>query len=533
MDQNGDQPMSLLEFRVLLIDFSNTVFGHAARSIAAYLREKGIHVDTLYLPGDGGSAFGTISDQKLEVLHNFSKSYDLIGMSILSHHYLERVKQVTSFLKDKITGPIIWGGVPVICDPEYFLQFNQFVCLGEGETFLHKLSECISKGVSFLDADNLGYRDQKGRIHLNKVAPFIDLKKIPPSIFAVDNCYILRNRPVSFREAPEVLENDTAERGYQIFPIRGCPFSCTYCSNNALKNKFKNSGKILRYSELENSLQELEHGMKLVSTMKWVSSNEDDFFARSRESIEMFCVQYKKRINLPIVINATILNMTPEKIDILIRSGIKLKRIKIGIQSGSQRTNRKIYNRIHRPELIKERLDYAFKNKIYVIIDLISDNPFETNKERCETASFLYDLLNEIYYKDKKAINKYVYIHDHKLMFYPGTEMYKSALDKNIIGKNYIEEVLFRRMAFRKSKEFNAEGLATYAFNNTNWLPSRAILKLLSNLSVYRLLNSNIFKKLLYLLYISLERLRNILFGTPSSFLASAPTRQKKPSHQS
>jgi hypothetical protein len=228
--------------------------------------------------------------------------------------------------------------------------------------------------------------------------------------------------------------------------------------------------------------------------------------------------------------------MTPEKIDILIKSGIKFKQIKIGLQSGSQWTNKKIYKRIFRPELIKERLDYVFKNKIYVIIDLISDNPFESDKERCETASFLYDLLNEVYYKDKDELRKYVYIYDHKLLFYPGTELYELALDKNIIGNNYLQEVLFRR-SFHQSadlkKEFNAEWLATYAFNNTNWLPSRAILKLLSNLSVYRLLNGNIFKKLFYLLFISLEKFRDIIFGIPSGWWSAPSSPQKKPSQHS
>jgi hypothetical protein len=45
MDQNGDHPISRFEFRVLLIDFSPNVYSQGVRSIAAYLREKGIHVD--------------------------------------------------------------------------------------------------------------------------------------------------------------------------------------------------------------------------------------------------------------------------------------------------------------------------------------------------------------------------------------------------------------------------------------------------------------------------------------------------------
>jgi radical SAM superfamily enzyme YgiQ (UPF0313 family) len=523
MSTNSDQPISPSKANILLIDCSSHVTSVGVRSIAAYLREKETHTDILYLPGDGDLTYGTISDHKLATLHSFSKSYDLIGMSIGSHHYMKRVLQITNFLKKKISAPIILGGVPVICDPEWFLQFNPYVCLGEGEAFLHEVSECIIQGTSFLDVQNLGYRDPQGRIHLNKVAPFIDLGDAPPSIYSFDNSYILRDRPVSFREAPEVLENATINQGYLIFPIRGCPFNCTFCANNALKNSFKNSGKIVRYSSLEGMLQELEHGAKHISNMKVVRFSEDDFFVRSEEELETFCDQYPKRINLPIVVNATFHNMTPEKVDILIKSGIKINRIKFGIQSGSQWTNREIYKRNFNPELIKDRLKYLFKKKIYVILDLITLNPFESDRERSETAAFLFDLLNEVYYKDRQAMKKYVYLFDHKLMFYPGTQLYEWALEKNMIGKNYVQEVILQRDRFRKKMEIDTELLAISAFNNAYWLPSKTILKLLGNVRVFRLLNSHIFKVSLSSLYLLLRSLRRLMSGPYSTSVGLAP----------
>ena len=519
-----EQPVSSFKAKILLVDCSSHVNSIGVRAIAAYLREEGSHVDTIYVPGDGDPVYGTISEHKLEALHLFSKSYDLIGVSIGSHHYMVRVLQITNFLKDKISAPIIWGGVPVICDPEWFLKYNQYVCLGEGEAFLNEVSECIIKGNSFLGVQNLGYRDPEGGIHLNKVASFIDLQEVPPSIFAVDNCYTLRDRPVSFREDPKILENATINQGYLIFPIRGCPFNCTFCVNNALKNAFKNSGKIVRLNSLESALQELEHARQHISSMKWVRFSEDDFFVRSIEELKEFSIQYKQRVNLPIMVNATFRNMTPEKMDILIKSGIKIIRIKFGLQSGSQLTNRVIYKRNFNPELVKKRLDYIFRKKIYVVIDLITLNPLESDRERSETASFLSDLLNEVYYQNRKAMAKYVYLFDHKLIFYPGTQIYDLAVEKNIIGMNYIQEVIFRRDRFRKKYEIDAELLAISAFNNAYWLPSKAILQLLSNESVFRLLNSQIFKKLLSLLYIPLMDLRRLIFGRYSSAVLAPPS---------
>ena len=56
-----------------------------------------------------------------------------IGISVLTTHYLNRAIQINDYMNEKLNIPVVWGGVPVICDPEYYLQHCDYVCTGEGE----------------------------------------------------------------------------------------------------------------------------------------------------------------------------------------------------------------------------------------------------------------------------------------------------------------------------------------------------------------------------------------------------------------
>jgi len=504
---------STTEFKILLIDLNDNVFGHGVKSISAYLRNKGYHVATVYLPGDGDPVFGKISSGRLQILHELAQSYNVIGLSILCHHMVPRAVQVTTYLKETISSPIVWGGVPIVCEPNFFLKYNNYVCLGEGEHFLHELSNRIITGKTFLDIDNLGYKTNAGEIQLNRVGKFIDLHVLPQSFFNIDHCYVIEDRLISFRESPKILEESTSKSGYRIFPIRGCPFACAYCTNNVLQVKYKDSGNKLRTFNLESYFQELEHGKSFISNMKTVFSNEDDFFVRSEEEIEEFAIQYKKRIDLPLMVNATFAKMTDPKLDILLKHGVVLKRLKIGLQSGSKKTNKEIYRRYFNADLIKERLSRLFTEKIPIVVDIISDNPFETYSERSETASFLYDLLKEIYYTNRTEMKRLIQLMDHKLMFYPGTELYDKALTNKLIPDDYIEEVLFKRTTFRPDNDKNIECLVFGVFDKAyySFLPSKTILKIISYPKVYCLIDTKFFSFLIPIFYKMSKKIRGFL----------------------
>ena len=484
-------------FKVLFIDLNNDdVFNHGVRSMHSYLKREGIFVDTVYLTGDESSIFEPLPQEKLNGLLRYCGSFDVIGLSILSHHMIPKARQISDCLRKEIKVPFIWGGNPVICDPHYFLGICDYVCLGEGEYFMLQLCEKMISGRSFHDIENLGYKDKDGKTRLNPVMKFVDVKSLPPSNFDLDHCYVIKDRMVSFKESRETLQKSCSSYGYRVFPIRGCAFSCTYCSNNVLKEKFKDSGKLIRSYDLPTYMKELEYAKEVIPGLKKIIFYEDDFFVRTEKMIEELCVLYKEKIDLPVQMNATFHSLKEKKLEILNRHGVEIKWIRLGLQSGSEKTSREIFGRRFDSRLFKDRLELLFQKKIPAFIDMISENPFETNKERCETVAFLHDLLDEIYYKNRREMKKLVQMRDHKLMYYPGTQLYYEGLRRKFIDEGYVENVLFKRSTLRRAEDINLEWITMYAFNNAHWIPARLILKVIRFRWNYRFLNSLIFRKI-------------------------------------
>ena len=142
--------------------------------------------------------------------------------------------------------------------------------------------------------------------------------------------------------------------GIGYFPSGGYPFSCTYCSNNALKQKFNDGGKQIRSYYLSTYIKELEYAKEVIPGLKQVIFYEDDFFVRTKKEIEELCVLYKEKIDLPVQMNATFYNLKEEKLEILNRHGVEIKWIRLGLQSGSEKTNREIFGRRFDPRFFKD-----------------------------------------------------------------------------------------------------------------------------------------------------------------------------------
>lgn len=195
---------------------------------------------------------------------------------------------------------------------------------------------------------------------------------------------------------------------------RGCPFGCSYCFNNTL-NKMYPSKEIVRKRSVSHLINELIK-VKENNCFEYIKFDDDAFFSNSLKDIQKFCKEYKKRINLPLIISgATPATITKEKLDILANAG--LIHIRMGIQTASEDTKR-LYKRSYSNEQIIKAANLigTLKDKMWPPkYDIILDNPFETDEDLIKTLKFLVKL----------PVPYHLSI--YSLAFYPATELYKKA----------------------------------------------------------------------------------------------------------
>ena len=194
------------------------------------------------------------------------------------------------------------------------------------------------------------------------------------------------------------------------------------------------------------------------------------------------------------------------KLNILKHNKIRIESIKIGLQSASRRVNREIYRRPFSSEEYLEKLPMLAQREIPTIVDIISDNPFENIYDKIESLDFFIQLSNNL--KEIKDANNYLTYLDHKLMFYPGTELYNRSLNEGIISKDYISDILLKRTTARKEKEIDIDKIILVLFRlSLKHKKIILIMKLMKKKLILDLINNEVVKIGLFLAL----RLRNML----------------------
>jgi anaerobic magnesium-protoporphyrin IX monomethyl ester cyclase len=147
---------------------------------------------------------------------------DLIGFSMLSFNY-KIILEIARFIKHHSNIPIIAGGVHVILSPEEVIRNHEIdiVCIGEGEFVLKEL---LDNSLDCTGVDGVWYK-QKGKIVKNKPRQLFthldDLGFPDFDDFDVEKCLFIYNKHLP------------------IMASRGCPYSCSYCNNHALRRVLK------------------------------------------------------------------------------------------------------------------------------------------------------------------------------------------------------------------------------------------------------------------------------------------------------
>ncbi|SFN30236.1 B12 binding domain-containing protein [Formivibrio citricus] len=328
---------------------------------------------------------------------------------------------LTKSIKSELSIPIIWGGAHVNVMPGECLRHADMVCVGEGEeAFLDLLNSISRNGEPDTSIKNIWFNTPDGIIK-NEIRPLEEnLDKYPYPDFDFENQFVMNATGL------EPIGEKHFSDEYSIITSRGCPYRCKYCYNSYRWKQYEGKGRYLRTRSIENVIDELEIAKKLFPKLKKINFWDDSFVARKTEDFVKFKNLYLEKINLPFFALIEPMAFKFDKIKILKECG--LCSLQVGIQSGSERVNRDVYNRavpnVKNIEVARQINSLG----IDVTYDLIFNNPYEFKSDIKETIDLFLQFPRPFW------------LQGFNLIFYPGTELTDRAVQDGYIAAKNDEE---------------------------------------------------------------------------------------------
>lgn len=265
---------------------------------------------------------------------------DLIGFSIMtgSHQWARGLAQQ---IKARYGIPCIFGGA----HPTFFPDFIQepgvdMLVRGEGEEAVVDVLDRIAARQPLDGVANLIWKRPDGSIENNAVRA---LRRD------------LDDYPFPDRHLYDALNGRLDRSVRNVITSRGCPFHCTFCFEDSMRELYDGKGKYVRIRSIDKVIVELNvlrRGTD-VSTVYFA----DDVFGMSRRWLYDFLEVYKREIGLPFIclVRADLVAAHEEYAQRLADGGCKS--VFFGIESG----NDDMRNRVLKKQLTNDQIRIAAK----------------------------------------------------------------------------------------------------------------------------------------------------------------------------
>jgi anaerobic magnesium-protoporphyrin IX monomethyl ester cyclase len=372
-----------------------------ARGLSAFLKSKGFSVTVLFL----STAEPAYREHELVSIARWVKEAHPMAIGISAIDAVRtKCEQLVKLLRRMTSTPIIMGGISPTFLPEHYvtMEDNVVVVRGEGEGPLSEILDALRRKRSL--GKILGVTCKIGSTTVRNPLPRLidNLDELPyEDWLGIQNHYFL-NRAGEIEAktswAPEHRNHPLlAGFGTCVFlsTVRGCPYSCSYCVNSCLKDLYPGQ-KFMRKRSIASVVRRVRELVDNAPNLGLVLFFDDDFFARPLAEIQEFCAGWHS-LDLPFFAYATPTSLSAPKLAELVDAGLVL--LNIGIQSGSDRTNRELYNRtagvheaLRASRLIKR---YVGKGRFGLRMpwfDLIVLNPYERAPDILATIKLLTKL---------------------------------------------------------------------------------------------------------------------------------------------
>ncbi len=383
-------------------------------SLFSSLTENNIKTKLLFLPKEKEYNESKVKEFIL------SNKFDLVGISLMTDGF-NFAKLLTKDIKKYAPQThVIWGGIHPTLMPEECLDYADSICRGEGEKTLLSLTERISKNQDFSDLPGIGTKSLEGKIIVNPPFPLEKvLDSLPFNRYDWANFYVQDSdglRPFNVLEYSRYSNYNGED--YTLMATRGCPFSCSYCCNSYLNELYDSHS--VRKRSVGNVIREIKSAMDYIGKIKFINFIDDQFLTNKKWNDE-FAEVYKKEIGLPFIARLTPGTFNDHDIKKLKDAGMKF--LQIGIQSGSEKTNKIIFHRKFNRDTIIETSRVLSQNGVHAFYDVIIQNSLENDFDRDKTIQLLLDI--------KKPFSLFLFT----LTPFPKTELERIYEEGGIISR--------------------------------------------------------------------------------------------------
>ena len=397
---------------VAIISFQDNSDIIGAKYIHAFLQSHN-HKSYLILQSDVNcdsdeAIFKFISQEKI----------DLVGISIMSNEFFRACQFAKEFKARFGHIPLVFGGIHATIAPEECLAICDIAVRGEGEHIFLELIRCIGENIDYSNISGICIK-HGDKIISNPPWPLeknIDSfpfpKHLPNDMYCVSKgAVVLVDRQVF----------TTISRYSGTFPniitTRGCPFSCAYCCNSALK-KFYDHYPVRKRS-VDSVIAEIAEIYKEHQNCITLNIQDDCFLTYSTDWIREFSDKYMRLSTIPFVIRTTPRHINLENLALLKSAGMMM--VMMGLQSGSDRINRDIFKRSISKESFLKAANIVHDLGVAAYYDVILDNPYEVEADTLQTLDVLLQI--------PKPFQLVMF----SLCFYQGTELHAKAIAEGLI----------------------------------------------------------------------------------------------------
>jgi anaerobic magnesium-protoporphyrin IX monomethyl ester cyclase len=329
-----------------------------------------------------------------------------VGITCITGRQVEFALEASRIVKESSNVPVIWGGMQASQAPDITISHPliDIIVKGEGYVTFAELVNTIVQNKSLHEVQGIWFKEN-GMVYRNPERPFIDMERLP--MF-----------PYHIIDVQKYIRREGTRRSLDIITSSGCPYSCTFCYNNAFhKSRWRcmSGEKVLNNIRTFIDKYDINY-IRILDDQFFVNKNRDRMVVEGIRDIVRnerpdFCWEAMgAHVN-------SVIRWDDEFLKLLDQSNCKV--ITVGVETASDRIQKMIKKGIAMEKVLKIN-QMLRKTRIRPLYSFMSGFPTETDEDLKTMINLMDRLRMENPNIDCGLIHPYVP--------YPGTALYNEAV---------------------------------------------------------------------------------------------------------